>query len=242
MNCLICGNKINKLLSKNQTCGKNCGHKLTGLKNRTSLKSKKQSKECTEKKSKSEMAWWKKASIEEKTKRLQGLRNLSKDCKKKKDEKIGISVKKIWDSYSAEEKDNRVKNCASYWQTPESKIKAAKTNGSKNYGTNTLETLMRNTFVNMGVKEFEIQFPIKRSVLDKLGRSRYYFLDFGFPKYKIGVECDGEPYHKDKDREFQRQKEIEEQGWKIIRFIGVEIVKDPIGCANKVKSSLPNFQ
>lgn len=60
-----------------------------------------------------------------------------------------------------------------------------------------------------------------------------YRLDFAFPGRKIAIELDGYEWHSSrtqftKDR--QRQRELEADGWRFIRFSGQEIVKDADEC------------
>jgi very-short-patch-repair endonuclease len=60
-----------------------------------------------------------------------------------------------------------------------------------------------------------------------------YRIDFALPDEKIGIEVDGYAYHSDpftftQDR--QRQREIEEDGWRFIRFSGKEVRADPQLC------------
>lgn len=45
-----------------------------------------------------------------------------------------------------------------------------------------------------------------------------YFLDFADPIKKIAIEIDGLKFHKDKEKDKVRQKEIEKLGWKFYRF------------------------
>ena len=47
-----------------------------------------------------------------------------------------------------------------------------------------------------------------------------YFVDFGNPKSKVAIECDGKEFHKDKKADQQRQDEIEALGWVVYRFTG----------------------
>ena len=54
-----------------------------------------------------------------------------------------------------------------------------------------------------------------------------FFVDFGSPKKKVAIECDGAAYHLDKDADFRRQQEIQALGWKVFRFTGREC-KQPI--------------
>lgn len=57
-----------------------------------------------------------------------------------------------------------------------------------------------------------------------------YFLDFANPHEKIGIEIDGKEWHQDKNKDNKRQEEIENEGWRIIRFTWQEVfewVKEP---------------
>lgn len=47
-----------------------------------------------------------------------------------------------------------------------------------------------------------------------------YFVDFGNPAAKVAIECDGERWHTDKERDSQRQRAIEYQGWSVYRISG----------------------
>lgn len=53
-----------------------------------------------------------------------------------------------------------------------------------------------------------------------------YFLDFGNPFRKIGVELDGKDYH-DKAKDYKRDMELRSVGWDIIRITGSEMNKMP---------------
>ena len=53
-----------------------------------------------------------------------------------------------------------------------------------------------------------------------------YFIDFADPVRKIGVEVDGRAWHKDREKDDTRQKELESLGWKILRIRGFETYKD----------------
>lgn len=59
------------------------------------------------------------------------------------------------------------------------------------------------------------QFPVGR-----------YFIDFADPIKKIGIEVDGKYHEKQKNKDEERQKEIENLGWKIIRIDGWKTYKD----------------
>lgn len=56
---------------------------------------------------------------------------------------------------------------------------------------------------------FYPQYPVGR-----------YFVDFGNPKAKVAIECDGKAFHQDKHADQRRQDEIEDLGWTVYRFTG----------------------
>jgi very-short-patch-repair endonuclease len=47
-----------------------------------------------------------------------------------------------------------------------------------------------------------------------------FFVDFGNPKAKVAIECDGKQYHIDKAKDAARQAEIESLGWRVYRLSG----------------------
>ena len=49
-----------------------------------------------------------------------------------------------------------------------------------------------------------------------------FFVDFGNPKAKVAIECDGRAYHQDKKKDAIRQKSIVSMGWTVYRFTGRE--------------------
>jgi len=52
-----------------------------------------------------------------------------------------------------------------------------------------------------------------------------YFLDFGNPFLKIGVECDGKDYHMDKKKDMIRDTNLRKIGWRIYRISGSDCVR-----------------
>ncbi|MFI1227592.1 MULTISPECIES: endonuclease domain-containing protein [unclassified Streptomyces] len=63
-----------------------------------------------------------------------------------------------------------------------------------------------------------------------------YRLDFALPERKIGIELDGSTWHSSPEaftRDRARQRELELDGWRIIRFSGSEITKDAAGCVRQ---------
>lgn len=53
--------------------------------------------------------------------------------------------------------------------------------------------------------------------------------DFAFPKDKIAIYCDGYEFHSDTDsfqKDRQQSRELQLQGWAVLRFSGSEILYD----------------
>ena len=53
-----------------------------------------------------------------------------------------------------------------------------------------------------------------------------YFVDFGNPVAKVAIECDGAKWHQDAGKDFARQLEIEEMGWRVYRITGRDCKTD----------------
>lgn len=72
-----------------------------------------------------------------------------------------------------------------------------------------------------------------------------YRLDFALPHLKIGIEIDGWEYHgQDRDkfsRDRKRWREIEQDGWRLVRFSGREIRRDVWGCINDANAYVRQF-
>lgn len=47
-----------------------------------------------------------------------------------------------------------------------------------------------------------------------------YFVDFGNPRARVAIECDGAAYHRDQQRDAARQADIEALNWTVYRFPG----------------------
>ncbi len=70
------------------------------------------------------------------------------------------------------------------------------------------------------------QFPIKN-----------YRVDFAIPEMKIAIELDGHDYHKTKQQrtnDAKRERELQELGWKVIRFTGTEIYQNIENCLRQL--------
>lgn len=67
-------------------------------------------------------------------------------------------------------------------------------------------------------------------------------LDFGvdFAGHKIAIECDGHEFHErtkeQSTRDKSRDRALTAAGWRILRFTGAEIWKEPERCAAEVGS------
>jgi very-short-patch-repair endonuclease len=74
---------------------------------------------------------------------------------------------------------------------------------------------------------------IKYNIVPQLevnATGRPYSLDFGIPTLKIGIEADGETFHsspKQISRDKERDQNLAQLGWTIIRFTDTEIEKRP---------------
>lgn len=71
-----------------------------------------------------------------------------------------------------------------------------------------IESLVWNDIRGVGIP-FYPQWPVLN-----------YFLDFADPIKKIGIEVDGKEFHQNVEKDMKRQKEIEDEGWIIIRIRG----------------------
>ena len=74
-----------------------------------------------------------------------------------------------------------------------------------------------------------------------------YFIDFADPETMVGIEVDGEAYHRDRVKDEKRQQKLEKLGWKIVRIDGWEVVEKhefyihKILEAMKYKRQMPQF-
>jgi len=63
---------------------------------------------------------------------------------------------------------------------------------------------------------------------------RLYRIDFAIPEHKFGIELDGYEFHSNRDqfdKDRRRQRELELDGWRIVRFSGREVHNDARSCA-----------
>jgi len=68
-----------------------------------------------------------------------------------------------------------------------------------------------------------------------------YRVDFALPHLRIVIEIDGAKWHstlEQKRKDAERQKAIEEMGWKVFRFTGSDVNNLPRSCVLEVKRRL----
>jgi very-short-patch-repair endonuclease len=53
-----------------------------------------------------------------------------------------------------------------------------------------------------------------------------FFVDFGNPVDRVAIECDGERWHTDRERDAARQVEIQSMGWAVYRISGTDCFGD----------------
>ncbi|MER5424086.1 DUF559 domain-containing protein [Streptosporangium roseum] len=71
-----------------------------------------------------------------------------------------------------------------------------------------------------------------------------YRIDFAIPDKKIGIELDGYTWHSSKEaftKDRQRQRELEADGWRIIRFSGAEVNQDVDACVQQAAALIISF-
>jgi len=123
-------------------------------------------------------------------------------------------------------------------QNPEIHIQAHKSLGSKNYGKSFLEERLGWALTQRGIK-FESQYTIEKGT-DNLGKLHYYFIDFAIPEHKIAIECDGDYWHKNTEKDIIRQQHIENQGWQFLRFKETDIRTNIFSCVYNVERLMAN--
>lgn len=68
-----------------------------------------------------------------------------------------------------------------------------------------------------------------------------YRLDFGCECLKVAIEVDGHEHHKSRQArtaDAQRERNITQGGWQVIRFTGSEVHRDSRKCADSVHETL----
>lgn len=69
----------------------------------------------------------------------------------------------------------------------------------------------------------------------KIGKN---FVDFAILSSRLVIEADGEYWHRNKDKDAQREKIIKSQGWRILRFSGTQIKKNIESCLADIQNAI----
>jgi very-short-patch-repair endonuclease len=92
------------------------------------------------------------------------------------------------------------------------------------------------------VEQILWQYLRNRNFFGKKFRRQYVFLgfilDFYCPEYRLGIELDGSVHLRQKEQDIWRQKIIEEQGIKIIRFSNRDVFSNIKTVLREIKKEL----
>lgn len=83
---------------------------------------------------------------------------------------------------------------------------------------------------------YRMMLPSALDGLEAQHRVGKFRLDFAIPQAKIGIELDGFRYHSSQEaiiNDRQRQRALELQGWRLIRFAAQEVLSDPQSCVRQ---------
>lgn len=75
------------------------------------------------------------------------------------------------------------------------------------------------------------RFSVFPATQFKIGRCT---VDICLPDDKIVIECDGAAYHTDKEKDQRRDDFITKQGYRVLRYTGSEITRDPVSVASQI--------
>lgn len=119
---------------------------------------------------------------------------------------------------------------------PQMQIKAQKAIAKSGHGQTWIEKKIGWLLDQIGLSK-ESQKPIPISI-DRRGIQHYIFIDWFLPDYKLAIECDGERWHQDKQKEEQRDKIIKQNGFRILHLTEDLIRHNLKECKNLILSSL----
>jgi very-short-patch-repair endonuclease/endogenous inhibitor of DNA gyrase (YacG/DUF329 family) len=107
-----------------------------------------------------------------------------------------------------------------YRENPERRLNARMAKHRKSGVMTWIEQRMAQLLDQLGIA-YVFQYPILR-----------YDVDFAILGLKIAIECEGEYWHQDKEKDLIRQKRIENEGWVVLRYSGSKINQclEEIGC------------
>lgn len=72
-----------------------------------------------------------------------------------------------------------------------------------------------------------------------------YRVDFAIPRRKIAIEVDGYKWHSGKEvfvRDRDRERELEEAGWRVVRFAGKRACEEPDRCVHEAARWVASLQ
>jgi very-short-patch-repair endonuclease len=67
-----------------------------------------------------------------------------------------------------------------------------------------------------------------------------FFVDFANPKAKVAIECDGEQFHQDKEKDAKRDAKLRLMGWTVYRISGKDC-RDGVGSDMPAQSEARKF-
>lgn len=84
------------------------------------------------------------------------------------------------------------------------------------------------------------QYAFTRDEKRANGQNRLFFIDFVIDEHNIAIEVDGEFWHQDKEKDAQRQGEIESKGFRVLRFTGDQVKNRLHECSEEIDRILMN--
>lgn len=151
---------------------------------------------------------------------------------------VSCAVDDQWEKATLEERELLTKKAHSFtrqivksgghpFQQRETRLAASRANSRKGRHQNgeegtSIERKMSRSLKDLGLSVVQ-QY--------KIGR---FFVDFAIPELKIAIECDGDYWHQDPDREKARDDFLREEGWTVLHFREAAINRSVTECAEEV--------
>jgi very-short-patch-repair endonuclease len=91
------------------------------------------------------------------------------------------------------------------------------------------------------LRELAVPEPQKQYEVLRDNRSLLSLADFAWPEQRLLVYVDGLKYHSTKtgrERDARITRELQQNGWRVQRFLGSEVWREPAGCARQIESLL----
>ncbi len=92
-------------------------------------------------------------------------------------------------------------------------------------------------FQPVGWEDFFQMTPIEAWMWEEMRNNRMvmypqypllgFFLDFANPKARVAIECDGKEFHRDWQKDRERDEKLKAIGWAVYRFTGRECWEEP---------------